>query len=117
MTFKEAYDKIIEAYFKDEIKPFEAEFCVCGTLHGSSCWQWAEDSPYSNLQYIKMEHALFRGIKEIDGRNWSAAEFVNSELAIFTGMSMAIDVLREIHESRGEVIEPFEFKKRELATA
>lgn len=124
--FRESYDKIIEAYFKDEIKPMKADFCICGTLAGNSDWYNANrklGSPYSRREYRLLESALFEGIRIVDGNAWADADPVLNvfcanltEGALFNGMSMALDVLRKIHESRGEVIESFEFKKRELTT-
>lgn len=39
LTYRQAYDKIIDAYFKGEIRPMEAMFCFCGILSdNSSVW-------------------------------------------------------------------------------
>ena len=32
MTYNEAYSKIIDAYFRDEIRAMDSNFCFCGTL-------------------------------------------------------------------------------------
>jgi len=47
MTYKQAYDKIIDAYFKDEIKPMDSNFCFCGTLHGAKRGWRSGDKNYS----------------------------------------------------------------------
>lgn len=123
LTYKEAYDKIIEAYFKDEIKPFNSEFCFCGTLSKNVKWNdMLVDNPfYSYGEYKKMEWALFTGtlhwpkmasffcLKEYVGKD-------SYEEYLFKGMSAALDVLKEIHRQRGEnVDEDFpQFTKRNL---
>lgn len=129
MTFKEAYDKIIEAYFKDEIKPYDIEFCFCGTLayNGNTVWNFWTNDVYSKNELEEMEYVLLKKISDltIGGNDIFQGSPKNRhkvlghpeyENAVFCGMRAALDVLRKIHESRGEVIEPFEFKKRELAT-
>jgi hypothetical protein len=46
MDYKTAYNKIIDAYFKDEIRPYISKFCFCGTLYGSSNWYNPEPNSY-----------------------------------------------------------------------
>lgn len=122
MTYKEAEDKIIQAYFRDEIKPLQAQFCFCGTLANGDEW-YIGDANYNGPQYIEMEHALFRGIEKIDGRRWSYNKNGRwddknpsiTEAGLFNGMCAALDVLKQIHIDRGENIDPVPFKKRQLS--
>lgn len=123
MTYNEAYNKIIDAYFKDEIKPMQSRFCFCGTLSPNKHWrnQYGGFCPYTMVEYEKMETALFRGMAEkyvfsVEGLNnytWLTSE--NYEERLFDGMSKALGVLKSIHEKRGEIFdEQIQFKKREL---
>lgn len=118
MTYNEAYNKIIDAYFKDEIKPQNPNFCFCGSLCGSDRWNFG-DKLYTLNQYEKMERALI--LELINSPNhkvdnvWQFIPSKKYEDALFKGMSAALDVLKEIHRSRGEnVDEGIVFKKREL---
>jgi hypothetical protein len=107
LTYKQAYDKIIDAYFKDEIEPYDAKFCFCGTLCDNSVG-WMGNSltgihnnfgSYSGVDYGKMESALFSKIDRT-GRHMP-----DYEDALFSGMVAALDVLKEIHRSRGEDVD------------
>lgn len=132
MTYREAYDKIIDAYFKDEIKPFDAEFCFCGTLNNNDEeWKW--NSPirqldYSSDEFFKMESALFSRFVNIGLEMTGRFEATNNligwlsvlahpeyEEALFAGMSAALDVLKQIHIERGEIIDEVPvFTKRKI---
>lgn len=106
MTYNEAYDKIIDAYFKDEIQPMDPEFCFCGTISPNHWWRMQDmhpeiKYPYSANEYMKMEYALFCGIGLLIGDNYD----LFYEDALFKGMCAALEVLKQIHESRGEVVE------------
>lgn len=144
LTYQQAYDRIITAYFKGEIEPYNKQFCFCGTL----AWQarrynnsWAHSIyDYSDLK--KMEGALLLTISEEmtsfipqmkDNKYANMVEdigmpYTNSlrevlkkhpkyEDALFKGMCAALEVLKQIHRSRGENVDEYipEFKKRELA--
>lgn len=128
-TFRESYDKIIDAYFKDEIKPMRPDFCFCGTLHGGRGWCRNEEwEAYSAIDFILMEDALLTPLIPYGARKWDTLyrmpgqwggrldiELEGYEDALFIGMCAALKVLESIHKKRGEVIRPSEFKKRELA--
>lgn len=126
MTYKQAYDKIIDAYFKDEIRPFHPEFCFCGTLCDNTrawtCSLSIDILPYTLLEYGAMEKALFSGFP---GTIWKRNGTVNTsefdkiyktislnellypeaEEHIFNGMCAALDALKQIHIGRGENVE------------
>jgi hypothetical protein len=129
MKYQDAYNKIIEAYFKDEIKPFYEDFCFCGTLCGGS--SWAKDDfdqlkePYSNNEYRAMEAALLSNLREcgivkINGlwmkkRGVDYTEHSNYEDLLFRGMCDALDVLDSIHRERGENVDELpKLTKRQL---
>jgi len=121
LTHKQAYDKIIDAYFKDEIQPYDAKFCFCGTLAENS-YDWHNRSSnifeeikhrdykyYKGVDYARMEHALLSNINGLP--NYHS----DYETALFSAMSAALDVLKQIHIERGEVIDEVPvFTKREL---
>lgn len=134
MNYKTAYNKIIDAYFKDEIKPLDPKFCFCGTLCDNSMkWQdnrfeefsWGEDKPeyighhykypmpYTISEFKKMEWELI-----ITRNRARVFKNLNEEDALFEGMCAALDVLKKIHRERGEnVDEEMPLTKRQLQTA
>ncbi len=132
-TYKEQYDKIIQAYFRDEIKPYRMSFCFCGTLTGGNSWTRYIDnswSPYKGKEFSAMENALLSTIKKLTiggdpleiflgayGQR-EVANHPNYETALFEGMCAALEVLKEIHISRGEKIDEEipQFTKRNLST-
>jgi hypothetical protein len=127
MKYSEAYDKIIQAYFNDEIKPNNTNFCFCGTLCGGK--QWASRGLqnivwYSYEEFGEMEKALFSPWPHVvfyangmtGGRADELAE--DYEEKLFVGMCAAIEVLKQIHITRGEIIdETPSFTKRQLQPA
>jgi hypothetical protein len=130
LTYQQAYDKIIQAYFKDEIKPIDSNFCFCGTLHGDCSWTTADNrSLYSRNEYGKMELALFSSFPDLNYNSvcnlscFSAStNFVGSKVyeeRLFAGMCAALEVLKQIHKDRGEdvdgVMTNTPFTKRNLS--
>lgn len=121
MTYREAYDKIIAAYFKDEIQPWESQFCFCGNLNDKNPgwgYIWDYNNYYSYEQYNKMEYALLDSLfyETVSGIT-KCADTGNLlyEEKLFDGMSAALDVLKQIHIERGEIIDEVpEVTKREL---
>lgn len=118
LTYIEARDKIWNAYFKDEIEPLDANFCFCGTLCENKT-DWFHDSPekehkdygsYTGKEYGKMEFPMlnidsYRGDPDYEDR-------------LFEGLLESLEVLKQIHRERGEVIpedEPL-LTKRKLVT-
>lgn len=127
LTYKQAYDKIIEAYFKDQIEPMSMQFCFCGTLccgvkERDYNYYW-DDERYSEQEYLWMEDALMEGlgakrVKLGTGYDTTTAgkDKPDYEDRLFKGMSMALDELKEIHRSRGENVDEtvIPFTKRQL---
>lgn len=126
-TYKQQYDKIIQAYFKDEIKPMSMNFCFCGTLADKvvdsadgSQEEW-ESKDYTMPEFLKMEEALMIGLKANKNKNsgWNIFSARTSdadyEERLFEGMCAALEVLKKIHIERGEIIdEDPVFQKRKL---
>ena len=128
LTYKQAFDLITEAYIKGEIKPFDPKFCFCGTLCGNRT-TWAsvgfrkQHHNYSLKQYGQMERALFSPFPEITWLSNGDLDYSVRvedlpyfEEKLFKGMTAALEVLRQIHIERGEVIDETPvFAKRQLA--
>ncbi len=124
--FSEQRDKIIQAYFKDEIQPFNNNFCFCGTLAGNTgAWHTCEIDGYKLTDFGRMEDALLNTITfKLFGfkdwrKDWHSSDDTTKdhryEDVLFSGMSTALDVLKQIHIEHGEVIEEdIPFVKREL---
>ena len=119
LTYQQAYDKIIQDYFNDRIRPIEPTFCFCGTLCGDNKWfgythenldkvRHNNYGPYKGVEYARMEHALLIKLPLFGHFN---------EDELFAGMSAALDELKQIHIERGEVIDEVPvFTKRLLLT-
>lgn len=124
MTYNEAYSKIIDAYFRDEIRAMDSNFCFCGTLSPVggrwNIYYEAKEHFYTHHEYKKMEFALIHTVNENKGNNdYDPKKHPYNEqyeAALFAGMSAALDVLKQIHIERGEVIDEVPvFTKRQLA--
>lgn len=122
-TYKEQYDKIVEAYFKGEIEPYNPMFCFCGNLcdNTDKWFSWFLPSKhnsshgYAGVEFVKMEAALLDTIKnelslsdfnewfDEEGNNFEPYQHPNYETALFNGMVAALEVLRQIHAERGDV--------------
>jgi hypothetical protein len=76
---------------------------------------------YTPLQIFQMEKNFLTiiskntsGSDDLDDSIDENLEHEDYEHALFLAMDSTLDMLRKIHEAKGEVIESFEFKKREL---
>lgn len=134
LTYKQAYYKIIDAYFKNEIQPLNANFCFCGTLSPTEFWYRPEFSvlkpkeyPYSLNEYGQMEKALFSFFPlkwsrpgrlthiNPDLQNSNILQLKDYEDRLFNGMCAALEVLKDIHRKRGENVDgETTFTKRQL---
>lgn len=106
MTYSEAYDKIIQAYFKDELEPYQPNFCFCGNLCDKTDYWFVANAVnnthnashgYSGLELFEMEQALLRYV--------NPGPYTEYEDNLFEGMAAALEVLKQIHISRGEIID------------
>ncbi len=143
LTYKQAYDRLTEAYIKDQIQPYNPEFCFCGTLNDSSP-QWFNSScaekqankhndgiHYSGEELFAMEneflnhlHVKLNTAEKYDPFSLIRKGIVYTiyhpqyEQVLFEAFCKALDVLKQIHIDRGEVIDEVpEFKKRVLTKA
>lgn len=143
--FREQYDKIVSAYLKDTLNPYDGCACFIGNLlNNENTWEYARhlitpkftDAPcYSKdlkciinpdknilsigtnfIKYIsrgfytidnilKLEENFLR--KYNDGRN---------EDSLYEAMASTLEILRKIHEEKGEIVKDYVFNKRVLET-
>lgn len=115
MTYKQAFDKITEAYIKGEIKPLNSKFCFCGNLcNNDSGWRQDEGEvrkrkgyQYSREEFERMEWPLL-------GVYYDERSNTNIEEYLFRAMCKSLDILKQIHKERGEDVDEEIFTKREL---
>lgn len=121
-TFKEQFDKITTAYFNNELQPIWSECCFIGNLlNGNRDWcylkpLWGDTYHQKALDCLKNEANNFYTAKEILAMEGTFMKGTkeDDEESLFAAMDRTLDMLRKIHESKGEIIEDFEFKKRQL---
>lgn len=132
LTYKQQFDKLTEAYIKDQVQPYSGCACFIGNLLDKDS-EWmncrlgygfakedyntvvgfadlGEWKGYTSIEIVEMEK-LFLGImyKEYwrGKRDW--------ENVLFEAFEKTLDLLKEIHISKGEVIEETpNFSKRNL---
>ncbi len=131
-TYFEQREKIIQAYLSEDIQPFEPKFCFCGTLcnHTANWFYGQSEVPenfqprhmryssfgYAGIELYAMEEALLKTIHSELGSTeliYSSEDHYGDDLeskdgfedALFLGMCAALDVLKEIHRSRGEDVD------------
>lgn len=126
-TYKEQYDKITRAYFRNEIEPYLNCACFIGNLlNNTDKWNAMRDcitgnkmTPvvdaktldpvfgfYTIEEICEMENNFLDAIENYSYTGW--------ENSVFYAMSSTLDMLRKIHESKGEITEVQSFTKRQL---
>ncbi len=124
-TFLEQYNKIVNAYLKNELNPMKPCGCFVGNLLNNS----REWSLSSIEECVKKEANGFYTVEEIeklerefmfgdmnDGRWFSIQGKILDEEALYKSMERTLLMLKEIHESKGEIVESYTFSKRQLQT-
>lgn len=136
-TFKEQFDKITTAYIKDELEPYQDCACFVGNLlNNTTTWAFCRrqvmtsGKTYEQCKWneslladtIQKEAGGFYTPEEILRLEGNFMQFLynatlgtSTEDIIFSAMDSTLDMLRKIHESKGEVIEDYKFEKRQLA--
>lgn len=126
ITFKQQFDKLTEAYIRGEVDAFDCKKCFVGNLlNGNGDWMDCRgdigeltdekglktiisieaNGFYTPLEIIQLEER-FMDLAPLPSRQ--------HEDLLFEAFSKTLDLLKQIHESKGEIVEPFEFVKREL---
>jgi hypothetical protein len=140
-TFEIQYQKIVSAYYKNELKPLSSCACFIGNLLNNNS-EWANARCYVNMiedfewymhdfgiNTIKEESKGLYSIEEIIGMESSFIQLCfpgespgkrNADLLkeenLFNAMVSTLEMLRKIHESKGEIVKDYNFTKRELVS-
>lgn len=135
ITFKQQFDKLTEAYIRGEVYPYEPCACFVGNLlnrtsdwctRGGIIWKELyfhdESSEEQMKRAVLRESGGFYTIHEIHlleqtflmnirtNREWNEPLY---EEQLFKAFEKTLDLLKQIHESKGEIVEPFQFTKRQ----
>lgn len=137
-SYKTQFDKLTRAYIANDVKPYDACACFIGNLlNNSNNWCFRDGSwderfsvnesfrsiieqtlrlqaggLYTPEEIFSME-ALF--LKTFSNRKHEDFNYQESEQSLFDAFCVTLDLLKQIHESKGEVItETLAFNKREL---
>jgi hypothetical protein len=142
-TFQEQYNKIVDAYYKDELVPYANCACFVGNLlNNDDNWALGRGNKFGTTnrrwesiteaeQCIKKNANGFYTLQEIlalemifmdtlhknltnDAPSPLRKKWEGWENSLFDAMSTTLDALKLIHASKGEVIESFSFQKRKL---
>lgn len=136
--FIDQYNKIVRAYLRDELRPMDPPSCFVGNLlNGNGDWIffrriWGEYSErgidclmeanrfYTAMEILDLEK-IFMHCREEDSIFTLNPEQIKKtpdyEDRLYNAMERALVALRQLHESKGEVIEDYEFTRRDLAVA
>lgn len=143
ITFKQQFDKLTEAYIKNEVDPYEPCGCFVGNLLNKRTeWMdgrgsvWTYENYFDELEIkqkgtrdyktalnvIQAQAEGFYTVKEIfqlEGTFMST--YVKlckcddiDEDALFVAFEKTLELLKQIHESKGEQVDEYVFQKREL---
>lgn len=129
ITFKTQYEKLVIAYINNRVEPMSACACFVGNLlNGSSSWVVFKDSllhviPENELKESSDDILLEsngtytpREILQMEGlfmRTWR--RYGKNEESLFKAFDVTLALLRQIHESKGEKIDDYIFRKRILS--
>lgn len=149
-TFQEQYNKIVSAYMKNELKPFDNCACFIGNLlNGKRSWSGCRliyksfDDPFKHelvlvpvrttFQHLPQEaiDTALNTIREESGGMYEPIEILYLEKCflkmvgydvdaaideekLFLAMESTLLMLKFIHESKGEMVNDYQFTKREL---
>lgn len=141
-SYKEQWDKLTKAYINDEVNPYDECACFVGNLlNGSSNWAACRmgdayrgaskvyfdatfNDYYTSYDIVALENT-FMGIiwgyvrphYVIEtGCAYAYNHLEEKEEILFKAFEKTLELLKQIHISKGEnVEEEFEFKKRQLA--
>ena len=138
-TYKEQHDKIVSAYMKDKLDPLNSCACFIGNLlNGKAEWAWIrtwkDNLPVVNhplhrffLSGIRCIFAESNELYSVENiialeRNFLKTLYPKGinlagtfdEDKLFEAMDTTLEMLKQIHISKGEKVEEIEFVKREL---
>lgn len=143
-TFKKAFDRLTEAYIKDQVNPFDQCACFVGNLLNGKDWTninlLNSTREYENfygfcipIGFRTLDH--IKRVLERECDSFYTPDNVDvleklflkvyhqhggrrhqdiDEDALFKAFEVTLDLLKKIHESHGEVVDQYEFKQRQL---
>lgn len=138
ITFKEQFDKLTEAYIRGEVEPYQPCGCFIGNLlnrreewihirkdftYKTPCYFPGEKKSFEMAQCIIQEEGkgtyTDQEIVELEytfmmtyGINGGGFGLVNED-ALFKAFEVTLEQLKQIHESKGEIVDEFVFQKRQ----
>jgi hypothetical protein len=139
-TFETQYQKIVSAYYRNELNPLASCACFIGNLlnnnrnwsearvfrtmqpdvknynyeGGIACIRQESGGMYSIEEIIEMEkNFLIKAIPDIDFKESFMIKKATED-NLFNAMLSTLEMLRKIHESKGEIVKDYNFTKREL---
>lgn len=145
-SFQSQYNKIVNAYYKNQLNPFDSCACFIGNmLNGNLRWGYGRKVTVPNkfeilkvvndefalsiaLSCIRSEANSFYTLEEIFKleenflnitTNYTPVDdgitsYKYNEEDLFKAMVSTLEMLKEIHISKGEVVNNYSFTKREL---
>lgn len=147
-TFRQQYDKIVNAYLQNKLNPLSSCACFIGNLlNGATLWSsgrsWSSggDGKFPNFgePYIIPDmgisnppsECVFResnGLYSLEevvtlekifllslGKHYEdVTQSMSDENRLFQAMEVTLEALKKLHELKGEIVEEYTFKKREL---
>jgi len=148
IPFKTQYNKLVNAYLKDQVNPYNGCACFVGNLLNNSmgwvtnkyrkaslhlviseedsnsaiyCISRQSDNTYTEKDIFDLEYkfmSICNNKNSLEcaknGSSWQALSKEVQENRLFKAFEETLLLLKQIHESKGEVIEDYTFKKREL---
>ena len=137
-TFEQQFTKIVNAYLKNSLSAYKSCACFVGNLLNNKD-EWGAgryfsfdldgcpsiesiNIPEKALKCLKDESNGFYSMKDVCKLETSFLNTLNLEEIItsyeerlFKAMEITLQLLREIHESKGEIVKDYNFAKRELS--
>jgi hypothetical protein len=136
--FEEQYQKIVSAYYKNELRPMNSCACFIGNMFNNNrLWSNIRTVCIGVDGFIVNDEGLLysesKSFIEIESNHlYTPQEIVDlennflktsypdrkssdyTEESLFEAMQSTLEMLRKIHESKGEIIKDYSFIKREL---
>lgn len=134
-TYKQQFDKLTVAYIENKVDPYDACACFIGNLlNGKDAWLRCRQGYTYEVSAFRLivDDKAFSCIREESGGLYTPREIIDMEYnflytyghfgknenSLFEAFCSTLEMLKNIHISKGEDVELIgEFKKRELQIA
>lgn len=105
-TYQSQYEKLIQAYFKDEIEPMNPFKCFCGVIaNNNGMWLYQDKKeskePYTLEEFRRVEAVFLFGINAIDIKFLTDGKYTDEGL--FNGLLRGLEELKLIHLEHNEL--------------